>query len=380
MSYVARSILQTSAALIVGVTASTSGYAEAVKTEVPSSKTTPQKTGETRGFAFTYFWYAMSYGADDCPDGLAIALPGGINPPPLYDGGRKGREVSRPRGPSGEDDQCTNPTAFEDPPMRTGKGRTAYGMNLDEGAEAESCPHENYTGVDGTRGVDNQLYRVLGCINAYRPESHFQGNVVRDFVVSARQDGQVTTLLEITGIDDPRNDSDVTVGLYSSSNPTHYDAERKGVPYTSLTVNKNPRWHNLLRGKIVDGVVITEPGDIRLDHYQGEGLKDHTDMYIRGARLRLTLKPDGGMEGTMAGYSDLEAAYRMEFAMGPSVLPKSWGWTCPSAYAAMKKLADGYRDQKTGQCTALSTAYRIEAVPAFVIHPTDEAKAVQAER
>ena len=78
--------------------------------------------------------------------------------------------------------------------------------------------------------------------------------------------------------------------------------------------------------------------------------------------------------------SILEAVYRMEFAMGPSVLPKSWGWTCPSAYAAMKKFADGYRDPKTGQCTALSTAYRIEAVPAFVIHPADTAQTAEAAR
>lgn len=331
--------------------------------------------GKTKGFVFSYFWYAMAYGADDCPDGLAISLAGGVDRPPPYNAGRKaalqGRGGIRP---DGIDDQCTNPAAFEDPPMRTGNGHSAYGMNLD-GADGmgtpapNTCAHEKYTGMKGEHGVDNQLYRILGCINAYRPESTFQGNVIRDFVVSARQDGQVTTVLEITGIDDEQNDPDVEVGIYSSPNPTLYDADRKGVPYSSLTTTTNPRWRNVTHGKIVNGVLTTDPIDIRLDHYPGEGLKNHADMFIRGARIRLELQPDGGANGMLAGYSDVETVYHAEFGMAYSVLPKSFGWTCPAAYTALHKLADGYPDPKTGQCTAISTAYRIEAVPAFLIHP-----------
>ena len=33
----------------------------------------------------------------------------------------------------------------------------------------------------------------------------------------------------------------------------------------------------------------------------------------------------------------------------------------------MKRLADGHRDPKTGQCTSISTQYRIKAIPAFVV-------------
>ena len=352
----------------------------------PSAETTAQPVKpatKTRGFVFSYFWYAMSYGADDCPDGLAISLAGGVVPPALYNAGRKESPQSRGYRPDGMDDQCTNPAAFEDPAMRTGHGHSAYGMNLDgadgTGAPApNTCAHEKYTGMNGERGVDNQLYRILGCINAYRPESTFQGNVIRDFVVSARQDGQVTTVLEISGITDERNDDNVEVGIYSSPNPTLYDADRQGVPYSSLTTTTNPRWRNVTHGKIVNGVLTTDPIDIRLDHYQGEGLKSHADMFIRNARIRLELLPDGRAKGMLAGYSDVETVYHAEFGMAYSVLPKSFGWTCPAAYAALHKLADGYPDPKTGQCTAISTAYRIEAVPAFLIHPqkpqTPEAK------
>jgi hypothetical protein len=43
------------------------------------------------------------------------------------------------------------------------------------------------------------------------------------------------------------------------------------------------------------------------------------------------------------------------------------GHTCQGAYYAMKQLADGHRDPKTGQCSALSTQYRFSAIPAFVV-------------
>ena len=43
------------------------------------------------------------------------------------------------------------------------------------------------------------------------------------------------------------------------------------------------------------------------------------------------------------------------------------GHTCNGAYYAMKELADGDCDLKTGQCSSISTQYRIKAIPAFVV-------------
>jgi hypothetical protein len=43
-------------------------------------------------------------------------------------------------------------------------------------------------------------------------------------------------------------------------------------------------------------------------------------------------------------------------------------FSCPAFYEAGKRLADGYPDPNTGECTALSAAFHIEGLPAFVIH------------
>jgi hypothetical protein len=44
----------------------------------------------------------------------------------------------------------------------------------------------------------------------------------------------------------------------------------------------------------------------------------------------------------------------------------------PAFYYAMKRLADSSPDPKTGENKEISTAYEVEAVPAFVIHTEDK--------
>jgi hypothetical protein len=336
-------------------------------------------TGRTRGFAIEYFWFAMSNQPDDCPNGFSFAMSkygmgiGGADAV-TYTAGRpsKGGRFAGLRN-NGIEEQCQHPAAFEEAPMRTGDGTVAYGLDLDGtsdgAAKANTCAHGNFTSPAGDKGVDNQLYRILGCINGYRPESRFQGNALKDFATSARQDGALTTLIEVTGIDDIRNDDRVEIGVYSSTNPTAYDSSRIGVPYVSYTATDNPAWRTVTTGKIVDGVLTSDPVDLRFDYYIGQGLKDHNDLLIKGARFRLEIGEDGNAKGVLAGYSDVETFYRSEFGQNYPVLPQSYGYTCPAVYAAMWKLADGHPDPKTGQCTSISSAFEIRATPAFVVHP-----------
>jgi hypothetical protein len=41
-------------------------------------------------------------------------------------------------------------------------------------------------------------------------------------------------------------------------------------------------------------------------------------------------------------------------------------------YVAAHKLADGYPDPKTGECTSLSAGFNVKAYAAFVLHPEKE--------
>jgi hypothetical protein len=99
----------------------------------------------------------------------------------------------------------------------------------------------------------------------------------------------------------------------------------------------------------------------------------------------MTVTPDGGLDGILAGYTPVEELYDFQYGFrngkdangnpaplqlraGSSIGQAAvLGHTCQGAYYAMKQLADGHRDAKTGQCSAISTQYRIKAIPAFVV-------------
>jgi hypothetical protein len=106
----------------------------------------------------------------------------------------------------------------------------------------------------------------------------------------------------------------------------------------------------------------------------------------------MTFTPDGGLEGILAGYTPIEDMYDFQYgfrngkdaAGNPAPLrlrtissvgqAAVLGHTCNGAYYELKQLADGHRDPASGQCTSISTQYRIKAIPAFVVDaPTKSA-------
>ena len=69
----------------------------------------------------------------------------------------------------------------------------------------------------------------------------------------------------------------------------------------------------------------------------------------------------------IAGYRDFDNFW--DYIRKWEYLSVTGQFSCPAIYVAAKELADGYPDPDTGECTALSSAYTIEAVPSFIIHP-----------
>jgi len=261
--------------------------------------------------------------------------------------------------------RCADPKDFASPPLRTIQGHVADGMDLQSHpAAAGTCAHERFTAADGKGQVDNQLWRAMGCIRGWR-----KGADIEKYAHDNIRAGEYEILLEIKGMTDPRNNAHVDVGIYSSQDQAQTDAAGNVLPDASLQVHSDPKYRAVAHGKMVDGVITTEPTDIRLN-YRSAGYVD-TDFYIKGARLELTPQPDGSVKGKIGGYYDVETFYD-GFVRQPMVVTSVLlSYSCPAVYEALNKLADGYPDPKTGQCGAISTAFRIEAIPAFVIHPKD---------
>ncbi len=283
------------------------------------------------------------------------------------------RFLSALRGPKGED-VCWNPTVVKEPPLRTIKGKTSYGFNLDASSEdaatPKSCKHENFTGVDGTPGVDNQMYRLLGCHYGWRHNGVLDtfGNEER------RNSGRGVVLIEITGIDDPRNSPNVDVAFYRAIDPFPIDSAGRILPHATYRVDTNngkPRYGAVAKGKIVEGVLTTDPIDLSLPFY-GNSAYAAIDLRDMNMKLDLTLGDDGKVRGLIGGYYDFDKWW--EYILKIEFLVATGDWSCPALYTAAKELADGYPDPKTGECTSISSAFKIDALPAFALHVTQTAE------
>ncbi len=243
-------------------------------------------------------------------------------------------------------------------PFREPGGATAIGMNLD----GRIGPND-FTGPEGEPGIDNQLYRALGCINSYR-DAHGTNDELNSSEII--KESYNRWLIELTGVENLQNSPHVEVNVYRGLDPLHTDAGGKGI-LPGGTQRIDARWGARFiqhyQGRIVDGVLETEPADLAFPWSVFEVVADE---YIRGARFRLKLTPTTA-EGLIGGYADIETWY-LQLMRSQSTHDQSYGQlTSISLYKALRRLADGYPDPHTGANTAISSALRAQFTQVYIL-------------
>ncbi len=358
-----------------------------IATGITPANATPASaplTKRTYSFILSSLFTAVNDTKDmgECPDGLTISNDEiwlkSLTPEQrerATDGGKTTHILRRLaaslRGPHGED-VCWFPEAVKDPPMRTVPGKAvSYGVNLDGTADghatAKSCAHEKFVGIDGTPNVDNQLFRLLGCTRGWRADGGIETRAQAERLLVS----QGIFIVEISNVSDLRNDDDVHVAFYRPVDKLLKDGSGQILPYGSYQVDTK-RYGERTRGKIVNGVLTTEPVDAHLPFY---GNFIISQMFIRDMQLKIDLASDGSSaKGILAGYADRDVWWDYIRKIGLAWLGR---YSCPALYETSRRFADGYPDPATGECTAISSAFKIEMVPAFVIHPA--AKTAQAQ-
>lgn len=140
-------------------------------------------------------------------------------------------------------------------------------------------------------------------------------------------------------------------------------------------VSQGTKFIRRLHGKIVDGVLTTEPvakAEIPWSSFQLPTVQKFHDM-----RLRFKLSPSKA-DCLIAGYVDVENWY-MQTVKSESTHHQSYGQSTPaSEYKVLHRLADAYPDPKTGANTAISTALETRMVQVFIVHPPGESVAALA--
>jgi len=334
---------------------------------------------ETKGYVVSWFYMATYSQDGDCPDGLnddieqhfrkilaqlgksqpeiealVKAAPGSM----YVTLGDRGRIDGKPVSP------YLYPTSVPDPHIKTLKGKVGYGFDLD----GKDGPDDFTDPETGEKGVDNQLYRVVGCFvpeRAIPPDR--PGFPAAEWDMP--RDAMGAWLIEVTG-DDLSRDGDVTVGIYQATAPITRGTDGNPLPDMTFRVSGDQRSRNVVQGHLKNGTITTGKftfnmlGDV---FYEPE-------FHVMDARLRLTLQPGGGTTGILGGYEDWEKIYWV-YAAGGVFSETSVSHDVPGTWYALRRMADAYPDPKTGQNTAISTAYRIDAVPAFIVHDEKTAAA-----
>jgi hypothetical protein len=259
----------------------------------------------------------------------------------------------------------------------------AHGIDLDgQTARANgraapgTCAHDDFRGLDGVRGVDNQWFRVVGCSPRFQPDAD------PNHLTTEMLTGAWGVLITLKGVDDSRNDADVEVGFYASADPIQLSASRDAVPNVTYASVQDPRFRAVTHGRIVNGVLTSDPVDVRFQSTIN-GLR--LERPLRDARVRMTLGADGVLDGYLAGYTPIEAMYDVQFgyrtahdntgALAPEEVRVEtaiggglvFGYSCNGVYHAIAAAADAHRDPQTGRCTSISTQYRVRAIPAFMV-------------
>ena len=316
--------------------------------------------GGTIGYVATSMYWAVHQSADgkaECPNGLNEGPREHFKALFPADGTKRPVADTQLR----READGYFPTLNEEPfKFHLSQSKIAKGLNLDG-----KIDENDFLSADGEKGIDNQLFRVLGCVRGYRApdgDAYFFDN---NTLVNDRYN---RWLFELSGVDSLVNDDDITVTTYRGLDTLLKKADGNGMLAGGsqvVDVKWGARYVATLKGKIKDGLLTTDPTDVVFP-WATFGIP--TDREMRDMRMQIKILPTGGT-GLIAGYTVLENWYRQTLRSSSTHHQAYGDVSLPSVYRALRRAADGHPDPKTGENTTLSSALDVTLTQVHIIHP-----------
>jgi type VI protein secretion system component Hcp len=340
----------------------------------PASLSAPPRTGATKVAVLTWLAGAVDANPNQCPK---------MNTKPPQEAyfryltperAAEQREVVANKGgvdanlmpfrAPGELDATMLPGTVGDPGFFAPKAEIVPGLNLD-GDDGTGKPpkgirkHKNFVSPAGEKGVDNQMFLVEGCVAGWR-RNGFLPLISNDM----RASGELSILVRVSGIDNEQNDDEIAVDLLYSRDGMKRVGPAKvllsGYTYRVSDKIDDTNAFARFRGKIVNGVIVTDPVDKISLHYSNTSA-----LNVYKPRLRLEFKSDGSMKGIMGGYRDWREYIAYAF-LQKGQYEATIGYDSASMYHAIRSAADGMQDPVTGEYLGISTAWDLEGVSAYI--------------
>lgn len=266
--------------------------------------------------------------------------------------GARGRIGGKPANP------YSQPASVIDLNLPAVDGKYAFGFDLD--GKGASDPKGFEDPETHERGVDNQLYRALGCVRAFRGTLEGRPTYYA-WAWGQLKDSQPAWLIRISA-DNLSHDGPVTIRIDRAFE--HLRSNADGSPRRDVAYRLDPdtRSHNVFRGELKGGVVsVTDHHDFWI--LQNPLTEPQLDLHK--FHLRLNLQGDGTSRGFLAGYQPWHSIYWGIAGIGIGGEQQVTG-DIPQLYHLMKRYADSDPDPASGQNMRISATYYFEAVPAFV--------------
>jgi hypothetical protein len=242
------------------------------------------------------------------------------------------------------------PDQVPDPNIETVSGRYAYGFDLGGAAGNKFEDPETH------QKVDNQLWRAVGCTESFRASPPMMP-YPEELSWNVMTDSAPAWALQISGADLSK-DGPVTVTMDRALEHLERDATGGIKADATYVIDPSPRSHNVLHGEIRNGVLTVRPADVYLE----AEMPYYFDIALKSAHMRFDSQSGGKLLAYWGGYINWH-----DFAYMYTSRPAN-GADSIGIYHALKKMADADPDPVTGQNRMISTAYRMEAVPAFLAH------------
>ncbi|MEO0436680.1 MAG: hypothetical protein AAF098_07215 [Pseudomonadota bacterium] len=247
------------------------------------------------------------------------------------------------------------PDGFE---FKSVEGPYSWGMNLDGKSDDEDFQHP-----DGTVGIDNQVYRAVGCIIGFRGPDGVEYIFQNKAIIDERYNRM---MIRLTDIDDLLNDDFVGVDFFRGRDRLLTDATGEAV-VPGGTQRVDDRWgERLIRhttGRIANGVLTTVPISEAVVPWMN--LNVPSIHIFRDLRFELSLSATRA-SGQIAGYADVDTWYHQLIRNDSTHHLSNGQISAISLYRALRRFADAYPDE-AGTNRAISTALKIEMTQVHVI-------------
>jgi hypothetical protein len=237
---------------------------------------------------------------------------------------------------------------------------TAEGFDLDDttsdDTDESTCRHPDLSDAAGQEGIDNQIAVIWTTLLG-----PLVGEATHALMKGAINEGRLLMTIELTGVDDLKNDDDVSMRFFRSRADPYVGTFGLLAPDQTYYVDPEIPATTIDNLKIVDGEVVAGPVEFQIPI---DILAEFFIVRVTSGKIKFTIHEDGSATGYLGGVINVA-----------DVLDEGYQTNAEQEFRLVTPFFLDNTDMlpnDDGGCDGISLAIRIRATTGFVVHYDDE--------